>query len=386
MQLDRLFENASSQAPVVGLTHGFYRYPARFSPQFARAAIEAFTKPSETVVDPFMGGGTSAVEALGLGRRFLGSDLNSLSVFVTRTKTTPLTRADEEHVRAWARAVAESVGVRSWHAPSDEWAPYQINAPWWLCRAIGHAILRAEELSGSRRQESFARSVILKTAQWALDCKDATPSSRRFLVALSANCEEMLSALRDFGSRLSDAFQEAPSRAMRHRRLIHCDASAIGEQSCVPQDWLPPKLILTSPPYFGVHILYHRWQVQGRRETPAPFWIADSKDGMGSSFYTFGDRQRRTMETYLTRLQACFAPIVRTMDRRSRVVQLVAFSDPSTQLEPYLSAMEAAGLREAGIAEQHGRFWRTVPSRKWYAKLRGGTPPSQELLLIHRRA
>ncbi len=52
---------------MVGLTHGFYRYPARFSPQFARSAIEAFTEPLDTVLDPFMGGGTSAVEALGLG-------------------------------------------------------------------------------------------------------------------------------------------------------------------------------------------------------------------------------------------------------------------------------------------------------------------------------
>jgi DNA modification methylase len=386
MQLDRLFENAGSQAPVVGLTHGFYRYPARFSPQFARAAIEAFSKVSETVMDPFMGGGTSAVEALGLGRRFLGSDLNSLSVFITRTKTTPLTRADEENVRSWARVMAENGTVRLWDAPPDEWAPYQINTPWWLRRAIGHAILGAKELSANRRQEDFARSVILKTAQWALDCKDATPSSRRFFVALSANAEAMLSALRDFRSRLGDAFQDQPLRALRHRRLIHCDASAIGEHSRVPQAWLPPKLILTSPPYFGVHILYHRWQVQGRRETPAPFWIADSKDGMGGSFYTFGDRQRHTMETYLTRLQACFASIVKTMDKRSKVVQLVAFSNPSAQLEPYLDTMGAAGLHEAGIAEQQGRFWRTVPNRKWYAKLRGGTPPSQELLLIHRRA
>jgi hypothetical protein len=32
-------------SPVGGLTHDFYRYPARFSPQFARKAIELFTHP-----------------------------------------------------------------------------------------------------------------------------------------------------------------------------------------------------------------------------------------------------------------------------------------------------------------------------------------------------
>lgn len=63
-----LLEALYSESPVSGLTHSFYRYPARFSPQFARTAIEAFTQPGDTVFDPFMGGGTTVVEALALGR------------------------------------------------------------------------------------------------------------------------------------------------------------------------------------------------------------------------------------------------------------------------------------------------------------------------------
>lgn len=57
-----------SQEPVTGLTHNFYRYPARFSPQFARAAIEVFSEPGDVVLDPFMGSGTTLVEASALGR------------------------------------------------------------------------------------------------------------------------------------------------------------------------------------------------------------------------------------------------------------------------------------------------------------------------------
>ena len=34
-----------------GLTHGFYKYPARFSPVFASAAIRAFTEPGDLVLD-----------------------------------------------------------------------------------------------------------------------------------------------------------------------------------------------------------------------------------------------------------------------------------------------------------------------------------------------
>jgi hypothetical protein len=41
-----LIEGARDAEPVSGLTHDFYKYPARFSPAFVRAAIEAFTDPA----------------------------------------------------------------------------------------------------------------------------------------------------------------------------------------------------------------------------------------------------------------------------------------------------------------------------------------------------
>ncbi|MBI4607669.1 MAG: site-specific DNA-methyltransferase [Candidatus Rokubacteria bacterium] len=89
-----LLDALNCGTPVTGLTHSFYRYPARFSPQFARKAIEAFTKPGDTVFDPFMGGGTTVVEALASGRRCIGSDLNPLAKFLAKAKTTPISKRD----------------------------------------------------------------------------------------------------------------------------------------------------------------------------------------------------------------------------------------------------------------------------------------------------
>ena len=62
--LTRLVEAACDASPIAGLTHNFYRYPARFSPKLVRAAIEAFTEPGDLVLDPFVGGGTTLVEAM----------------------------------------------------------------------------------------------------------------------------------------------------------------------------------------------------------------------------------------------------------------------------------------------------------------------------------
>jgi hypothetical protein len=56
-----LIAGARDALPVRGLTHNFYRYPARFSPVFVRAAIEAFTVPGDLVLDNHVGGGTTLV-------------------------------------------------------------------------------------------------------------------------------------------------------------------------------------------------------------------------------------------------------------------------------------------------------------------------------------
>src|ERR1051325_8296373 len=90
----RLIAGARDSTPVSDLTHGFYKYPARFSPTFARAAIEAFTEPGDVVLDPHVGGGTSLVEAIASGRHAIGIDISELAEFVATVKTTVYTEAE----------------------------------------------------------------------------------------------------------------------------------------------------------------------------------------------------------------------------------------------------------------------------------------------------
>src|ERR1035438_5807536 len=101
MVTDDLLAAIASKDPVSGHTHTFYRYPARFSPLFVREVIRHYSRPGDVVLDPFMGGGTSIVEALSLGRRIIGVDLNTLAHFVSKVKTTPLNNYDMEILRDW---------------------------------------------------------------------------------------------------------------------------------------------------------------------------------------------------------------------------------------------------------------------------------------------
>jgi 16S rRNA G966 N2-methylase RsmD len=52
----------------------------------ARYFIETLTSPGETVVDPFLGSGTTAVAAHQLGRRFIGCDTDEKAIFAAKER------------------------------------------------------------------------------------------------------------------------------------------------------------------------------------------------------------------------------------------------------------------------------------------------------------
>jgi len=66
-------------------------YRACFKPQLPRFFIERLTKPGDVVYDPFMGRGTTPVEAALLGRVPFGNDINPLSLTLTRPRLRPPT-------------------------------------------------------------------------------------------------------------------------------------------------------------------------------------------------------------------------------------------------------------------------------------------------------
>jgi len=178
---ERFLQAVQSTEPVAGYTHNYYRYPARFSPQFARAAIEAFSKPGDVILDPFMGGATTLVEARMLGRHAVGSDINSLSVFLAKVKTTVLGENDLARIENWVYDLPEHLNL---HRPPvrDEWwgdEGYQRNLPWPIRKLIELALARLCELP-HERQQRFARCLLLRTGQWAVDCRERIPTAEEF--------------------------------------------------------------------------------------------------------------------------------------------------------------------------------------------------------------
>ncbi len=80
-------------------THGFHTYPAMMIPQIARRLIELYGLNAKTIIDPFVGSGTTMVEAT-LHNNFemaYGLDINPLALLLAKVKTTKLDFAELEN-------------------------------------------------------------------------------------------------------------------------------------------------------------------------------------------------------------------------------------------------------------------------------------------------
>jgi DNA modification methylase len=81
------FKNARSTEQW---THGYHRYPAKFSPNLVKKLIKEYTTESDKIADLFAGCGTTLVEAKVHGRESIGVDINPVAELITKVKTKPL--------------------------------------------------------------------------------------------------------------------------------------------------------------------------------------------------------------------------------------------------------------------------------------------------------
>jgi len=388
MNAQAIIDAVNFQGLVSGYTHNFYRYPARFSPQFARGVIAAFTEPGDVVCDPFMGGATTLVEASALGRHAVGCDVSSLSAFLGRVKTTPLNESDIQRVTQWVMDLPEHLNLHLPPIRDEGWvrAGYQRSLPWPIRKSIELAIARLSELS-SKRQRRFARCLLLKAGQWALDCREKIPSANQFREKLVEILTEFVVGVRAYRDAVNE--HRPPDRSHSIIVSLHTKADALpahaAELRALPKK---PSLVVTSPPYPGVYVLYHRWKVRGRKETAAPFWVADCLDGQGQAHYCFGHRKQKGLGSYFDGIRSSFCGVREVIDPSALVVQMVAFSEPQWQIPKYLESMDKAGFAEVS-PESLGlpvsdRLWRAVPGRRWFALIQGSLATSQEVVLFHR--
>jgi hypothetical protein len=152
------------------------------------------------------------VEAAALGRLGIGNDISSLATFLSTAKSRFYKAEELERVRLWISHIDLNIR-RPLVAPIDESEHYQrhLHAPqtWRLRKIIELALEQFRTLTS--REQLLARCILLRTGQWALDCRSQIPSAREFRAKLSHFANEMVEGASRL-SRLSCANSRSAAR------------------------------------------------------------------------------------------------------------------------------------------------------------------------------
>lgn len=106
--------------------HSIHGYPARVVPEMVREIIQILKKGNNiaSVLDPFVGSGTVAVESRRAGLDFWGSDLNPLAILLAKTKTMSLDELDmiRKEIKRFLKALESANAYELVKFPnSDYW-------------------------------------------------------------------------------------------------------------------------------------------------------------------------------------------------------------------------------------------------------------------------
>jgi len=371
------------QSRVRGYTHRFYTYPAGFSPVFVEAAIQSLTKKNDLVLDPFMGGGTTIIEALRANRKVVGIDLNPISSFVTKVKATKLSIKNIDAIEIWAAKMSNNINFK---LKSDKFTKTAFSI-------INYKGLGTKEISNlkkvirgasfylknlnkvkNRKEKDFLRLLLLRCMHSTLHDKRPIADFHVFKSKIRSNSLDMLEGMKSLDPYLKNS---------RNKFKIY-NRSSIYSHKVKELKTKKVSLIVTSPPYPGINIPYARWQIHGRRNTTLPYLILGYDVPENKSVFNFQNPKNDTLNIYFDTMKKIFSSLRKISSKKTRILQLVAFNSEKGVFKKYLKTMKECGFKELNL-KTNGHVWRKVPNRSWQAKfVKGNIPASNEVLLLHK--
>ncbi|HEX9692344.1 MAG TPA: DNA methyltransferase [Gemmatimonadales bacterium] len=258
-------EWAFTDADTSFLTHDLHPYPAKFIPQIPGHCIANLSLPGELVLDPFGGSGTTALEAVRLGRRALSVDANAVGTLIGRVKTCNLDRTAARELHAIRSALTTMlVDLPAPEVLSERHKGYIPDIPnidkWFPMSSRGElAGIRDRIGKMSSEKARDIASLALSRIVLAVSHQDSetrytsrpheTPQGetiKRYLVALDAIVRNVV--------RTQAALRYGVSR------FVTADSRDLAHEVCRPGT---VDLIVTSPPYGNAndYHLYHRFRL-----------------------------------------------------------------------------------------------------------------------------
>jgi len=236
-----------TKAPAI---EGVHPYPAKFIGDIPRALLDVLPVPPGTLVlDPFVGSGTTLVEAQRRGLHCAGIDLNPIACLLSRVKTSPAP-AD---LPATAAQVARR--ARENRAPDRRAIP---NLDHWFKTDVQWAVAAILEEIGKFDDDRVQDALNLGLSSILVRVSNQDSDTRYAAVDKEIDAEGVFDAFIGAVSKLAMAMASRtwtlPCATVLNRNTLDVTASD-----------LPGKvgLVVTSPPYPNAYEywLYHKYRM-----------------------------------------------------------------------------------------------------------------------------
>lgn len=372
-------------ANTSGLTHGLHRFPAKYIPQVSRWAVNNFATADSVVFDPFMGSGTTLVEALCAVDHSYGTDIDPLARLITAAKT--------GHFDAFRlRSVATALCPGQLPLISECFLPMDgvKNVTHWFSESAWNDLCRLyvaiEQLDCSESERTFFLAVFSSTLRWVSNADDQTQKTY------------VSGTLKKTPPEVFQTFDKALQRALtghenlQSRRGARQASILNGSALDVPLSNGSVDLIVTSPPYVdSVDYMYNfmleyfwlgpklgvssRAEYNARRRIPIgsknpaipvlaiPDSISDLVDPKQIPEY-----RREAVLAYFDLMQKHFVEAARVLKDGARYILVVGNSQAATGVLPVhdclLRLAKAAGLHlEKAFAYRIRRHYMKFPRK-----------------------
>jgi hypothetical protein len=238
---------------TIPLTHGLHRFPAKYIPQVPAWALDNFAAHDATVLDPFMGSGTTLVEGLLRGGTHIGLDIDPLARLIARAKTTDV---DAERIRdlgellrsSWTSPAAK---LRTPMAGVQNFSHWFSLRQWAWVQSLHQAIL---ELPCIDKEREFLLAVFSSTLRWVSNADDQSQKTY-----VSGTLQKRPPPVQDVFWRF---FHRSASGLADLNLKRHSEATAVipddGDATAITVGDRSVDLAITSPPYLdSVDYMYN---------------------------------------------------------------------------------------------------------------------------------
>ena len=314
--------------------HSLHPYLGKFIPQLVEVFLRRHFKPGDCIYDPFVGSGTTLVEANAFGAAGVGCDISAFNCLLSRVKTQKYALANvdlalrgvlEQTPRTAEGVVPDEASnwLQAWYAPQAlrELLAYE---------CVGSQTLGEAEWDAARVVLSRAARSARQTKHFDLDFPRQPVTASYWCHKHKRACRPVAEAMKFLRRYTSDTVRRlrafAAIQSDQAVEVIHADARVVD----LP---LEPSGIITSPPYPGL-IDYHE-------QHRYAYELLDLKDRREEEIGPASRGQSgQAVRTYVTDMIAVFANARRQLRAGAPVIIVV---NDSKELYPQI--LDRSGLR-----------------------------------------